>query len=368
MVSSIPRLLLAQGGGLVGLLVMGMVGVAQSQQCNALFGQQQQVILGDTGAQFFPENNNCPDRIVAPECAGGIILRYTDPDDPHHLTRYACAASPANGENLPLVIHFHGARAPTVDESFSGYEGKPPKTDLLAEMTSTSLAPGKTGYVLLMPQGRCLTAPRAYGGNGTHHDIWWKDPRSNFDVRAAQAFIRQLYTRTTQDEQGNPIPLPANFATVDQKRVYLMGHSNGAFFAHMLMFLFPTQFAAAATAAGADPYAQVECPTPTPLVTRKVPVITVHATCDPLVACDCSDCQRSPNEPVVENWVQTMLRRGWTADLLQDVVTDESHEQVVCGCEFGPILRQRLCPESAHGFPNPQLPSMFAYLRRYHLP
>lgn len=350
-----------------GLLWYGMIGVAQSQQCQPIYGEQQSVILGPNGEQFYPGNQQCPDQIVAPQCPGGTILRYLDPQDPHHLTRYACLAAPSSSIELPLVVYFHGARATTVDASFAGYQGDPPKTHLLALMSSTSLVPGRTGYALLMIQGRCTTAPGNFGGKGVHHDHWFKDPRNNFDVRATQAFLQQIFTRTTQDEYGHAVPLPAALATVDRKRVYLMGHSNGAFFVHMLMLMFPNQFAAAATAAGGDPYTQVNCQTPYPSIGRRVPLIIVHAACDPLVLCSCTSCD--PGTPVVDGWTKTLtMRLGWTSNIFQDVITASDHIQIVSSCQFGSVTRQRLCPASAHEFPNSQLPLMFSFLRRHQLP
>lgn len=343
-----------------------MLGGAHSQECDPVTGSPPaQVILGHGGAQFFPANRNCPDNIVAPQCTGGTILRYRDPADPDQLMRYACVASPKNGEDVPMVVHFHGAQTPTVDVAFSGYLGSPPKTDLLAQMNSTSLAPGKVGYVLLMPQGRCLRAPNSITGDGMHHDIWFKDAVNNLDIRAAKAFMQQVNDRSTLDESGHPIPVPDTLASVDPIRVYVMGHSNGAFFAHLFGFMFPSDFAAVATAAGADPFLAV-CPIPYPTEGRKLPVMLVHATCDPLVLCDCTDCPGSTT--TVEKWAATLTQLGWGDNILQDVITDTSHIQIVRQCSYGPASLQTLCPTSAHDFPNPQLTKMLNFLGTYTLP
>jgi len=341
--------------------------VAHAQTCNAVTGSPpSQAILGPSGEQFYPQNTNCPDQVVAPQCAGGAILRYVDPADPNQLTRYACAASPADGQSLPLIVHFHGSKEATVDVEFSGYAGAPAATNLLASSSTASLAPGKTGYALLMPQGRCTTAPDGSDGPGMHHDAWFKDPVNNLDVRAAQAFLQQLSTRTTLDAEGNTVPLPATLATVDFTRVYLSGISNGAFFAHLMGLYFPQQFAAGATAAGADPFARQPCPVPHPPAPRQIPVMVVHATCDPVVLCTCRGCDTG--EATVEQWFQALTQLGWPKASRNDVITDESHTQVVGVCEFTSTIQQRLCPRTAHGdYPNAQLPSMYAFLQKFAL-
>lgn len=350
---------------LTGLAVLSTLGSAQGQSCSPETGSPpSQVILGDDGSQFFPENRNCPKPIVAPQCAGGTILRYVDPLDPDRLTRYACVASPPGGEDLPLVVYFHGSLIETVDVDFAGYQGNPPKTDLLAHVNTASLAPGKTGYVLLMPQGRCLRVPPGADGDGMHHDEWFKDGQTNLDIRAAQAFIQQLQNRVTLDEQGNPVSLPASLATVDDSRIYLTGHSNGAFFAHLVGLLFPQQFAALATAAGADPFARGPCPVAYPPRPRKIPVMVVHAACDPIVLCDCYGCD--PSKATVEQWFDALARLRWPPRRRNDVITSNDHTRVVADCQFSSVrVQKRRCPLHAHDFPNPQLPSMFRFLQRY---
>lgn len=341
----------------------------RSQQCDPESGLPPgEVILGPRGEQFSPENTTCPDPIAAPECPGGLILRYVDPADPDRLVRYACVGFPPGGSNLPLLIHFHGSHEFSADENFSGFEGNPPKTNLLAQVNFASLAPGKAGYVLLMPQGRCITAPPPPHGDGSgmHFDEWYKDPQNNLDVRATQAFIQQLLDRVTLDEQGNPLPLPQTFPTIDPSRIYLNGISNGAFFAHLLGLMFPNQFAAIATAAGADPFARGPCPVPYPPTSRKIPVMVVHAACDPVVLCDCRGCDSA--EATVAQWFKALSRRGWSDRLLNNRITNTDHTRAVPRCRFKDIDRQRLCPRSAHDdYPNPQTLVMFSFLKRFSL-
>ncbi len=343
---------------------------AQAQECNQETGLPPgQEILGPHGEQFFPQNTNCPDEIVAPQCEGGTILRYVDPADPNRLVRYACVASAQRGETLPLIVFFHGSRIQTVDEEFSGFEGKPPRTDLLARVKSASLAPRKLGYILLMPQGRCITAPEppVADGDGMHFDEWYKDAENNLDIRATLAFIQQLIDRTTLDDQGNLVPLPNTITTIDTQRIYLMGSSNGAFFAHLMGLMFSDQIAAVATHAGADPFARGPCPVPYPPASRRIPVMVVHATCDPIVLCDCNDCDTT--EATVAQWFEALAENGWSSRILNNLITNTRATRRVGRCQFTDIDRQRLCPEAAHKtYPNALLPTMFRFLKKYSLP
>ncbi len=326
---------------------------AHAQACNATTGSApQDVILGPHGEQFYPQNTNCPDQFVAPVCTGGITLHWKDPQDPNGLTRYACASSPAGGKNLPLVVFLHPSRITTVDETFGGKPGSTPDTDLLAQSTTVKLNPKETGYVLLMPQGRCLTSPPTSSGNGSRFDVWYKDPVNNLDVRAVQQFIQQLENRQTLDESLAPETLPSSFATVDVTRQYLMGWSDGVYLAHYLALEFPTQFASVATFAGADPFSRDPCPTPYPAVARKPPVMVVHSSCDPIELCS-----------NVEDWFTALRGQGWPTSALDDVITDTSHTQIQTACSQESATQQRSCPEAAHlEYANPQLPTMFQWL------
>lgn len=327
--------------------------------CSAVTGSSPgELILGPGGEQFRPANEACPDDFVAPVCAGGVVLRYTDPDDPSGLVRYACAASPAETASAPLVVFLHPSRVASVDGVFGGDGRVPAATRLLAQSSTTSLAPGTTGFVLLMPQGRCLRSPPDSSGDGTRFDVWFQDPARNLDVRAVRAFVEQLASRVTQDERGKPEALPASFAGFDPKRVYLMGWSNGAFLAHLLALRFPSQFAAVATFAAGDPFARGPCVTSLPEVSRKVPILVTQAECDPAMFC-----------AETQAWIATLRQAGWSSSAAQLVITDASKLHVVGSCDQGSATQQRECPKAAHfTYANPRLSSMFAFLRQYALP
>lgn len=332
---------------------------ASADTCSPTTGSPPgELILGPGGEQFRPANEACPDDFVAPVCNGGVVLRHRDPDDPSGLTRYACASSPARASSLPLVVFLHPSRVESVDGVFGGAGRVPAATRILAQSTTTSLAPGTSGFLLLMPQGRCLRSPPDSSGDGTRFDVWYQDPARNLDVRSVRAFIQQLATRTTQDERGTPVALPASFGSFDPKRVYLMGWSNGAFLAHLLALALPDQFAAVATFAAGDPFARGPCVTSLPKVSRKIPIQVTQAECDPAMFCT-----------ETQAWIETLRRAGWSSSAAQLVITDSSKLHVVGACDQGSATQQRECPKAAHfTYANPQLSSMYAFLRQHALP
>ena len=318
-------------------------------------GPPADVYLGPSGEQFYPANQSCPDHIVAPSCEGGTRLVYQDPQDPNHLVRYACLSSPGGTAALPMLVFLHPSRIDSVDYVFGGSGGKKPSTDLVAQ-SSTALLGKTRGYIVLMPQGRCLKAPAESSGDGTRFDVFYKDRDKNLDIRAIRAFIAQVKTRQTFDDTGKPVSL-SNVPAVDAKRVFLMDWSNGGYMAHLLALFWPAEFTAAASFAGADPFARPPCPVPYPKVSRKPPIAVVHSECDPVLPCS-----------EVEDWLSALKGLGWPDSSLDDIVTDASHTQRVHECGTTSSSRQRQCPATAHFlFANPQLPTMFGFLRKFHL-
>ena len=341
------------------VLVMCASAARAADSCDAATGSPPgTLILGPQGQQFRPQNVDCPDDFVAPSCPGGVVLRYRDPQDPSAITRYACAASPAKASKLPLVVFLHPSRVSSVDGVFGGEGRTPPATRLLAQSTTASLAPGTTGYLLLMPQGRCMKSPPDSSGDGSRFDVWYQDPAQNLDMRATLAFIDQLTSRTTLNESGQTVGLPSSFGTFDPKRVYLMSWSNGAFLAHLLALLHPEAFAAAASFAGGDPFSRGPCVTPVPSPARRVPIMLVQAACDPLMFC--SEAQA---------WITTLRKSGWSSAMAQIVITDTTKTQVLGVCDQGSPTQERECPKTAHfTYANGQLATMFSFLKQYTLP
>ncbi len=330
-----------------------------AEACDASTGSPPgELLTGPRGEQFRPENQACPDDFVAPSCEGGTVLRYRDPEDPSGITRYACAAAPSRAANLPLVVFLHPSRVESVDGVFGGAGRVPSSTRLLAQSTSTSLAPSTTGFVLLMPQGRCMRSPPDSSGDGSRFDVWYQNPDRNLDVRATEAFIDQLARRATEDERGERVTLPAAFGGFDRTRVYLMGWSNGAYLAHLMALTHADRIAAVATFAAGDPFARGPCVTPLPAPTRKVPILVVQASCDPLMFCS-----------ETSAWIARLRDAGWASDTARIVVTDTAKVQVVGSCDQGSATQQRECPKAAHfTYANPQLATMYAFLRQHALP
>lgn len=343
------------------VLLAALTGAAHAQdECDATTGSPaSQPFLGPNGEQFYPENRDCPDRVVAPECPGGETLHYVDPADPNQLTRYACVSSPPDAAGLPLVVFLHGSRITSVDRLFGGGRFQGATTDFQALQASTDLGGPTPGYVLLMPQGRCLISPPFSSGDGVRMDTWYKDPEQNLDVRAIRAFIDQLETRNTFDEAGNPVSVPSTIATIDRKRVYLTDWSNGGYMSHLLALAFPDEFAAVASFASGDPYARQPCPTAFPTeLSRKPGMMTVHAACDPILNCE-----------TVEEWVTALTDNGWSAADNVDVITDITKVQLLDGCETRSDALSGTCTGAAHNtYANPQLPTMFEFLKGYELP
>ena len=342
-----------------GLLALGSVTPSAAQSCDPATGSPPgELFLGPNGEQFFPQNATCPDQFVAPVCKNGTKLTYVDPQDPNQLRRYACVSSPANASTLPLVVFLHPSRIRTIDSQFGGQGPVAPSTQLQQYQGSADLGGATPGYVLLMPQGRCLKAPPSSSGDGTRFDVFYKDAAQNLDVRAVRAFIQQLADRSTFDENGNAVALPASLAAVDPKRVYLMDWSNGGYLSHMLALNYPEQFAAVASFANGDPFDRGPCPVPMPAVSRRPGMMVVHAECDPLVPCS-----------EVTSWLEALRGAGWSVADTVDVITDTNKIQVLAQCSQSSQSAQHQCPASAHNtYANPQLPAMFAFLKRYQLP
>lgn len=326
-----------------------------AESCDPLTGSPPaEVFLGPRGEQFFPQNTACPDRIVAPVCEGGRRLVYRDDQDPDHLVRYACVSASEASAPLPLLVFLHPSRIDSVDYVFGGSPDRKPATSLLAQSATASLGSAR-GYVLLTPQGRCLRAPSESSGDGTRFDVFYKDRERNLDVRAIRAFIQQVTAQRTFDDAGRTVSLAGAVAPIDAKRVYLMDWSNGGYMAHFLALSWPNEFTAAVSFASADPFARSPCPVPYPAVSRKPPIAVVHAECDPVLACS-----------EVEDWLAALRGLGWPSSSLLDVVTDASHVQRVRACETLTPSQQRQCPAAAHFlFANPQVPTMFEFLRRF---
>lgn len=160
-----------------------------------------------------------------------------------------------------------------------------------------------------------------YGRTGAIQDEYM----SLSDLADAYGFIMVAPDGTPSDAQNNPrfwnasaaccnwsgkelndsaylsdiVDLIKNQYTIDPKRVYIIGHSNGAFMAHRLAHDHSGTFAAIVSLAGADQ--SVERPTPS----HPVHVLQIHGNADTAIAYDGGEIQSSAYPGArqsVENW------------------------------------------------------------------
>lgn len=206
----------------------------------------------------------------------GLPLAWVDLDG---VSRYTCVFRPPGagpGAPRPLVIFFNGAGG--------NASGVYDHTSLRLNATSFDFYLGvNSGFTLASVQSRNLHWP--YGAqDGSHQDILHRDlgsPSTNPDIANVDRLIDML----------------AADGSVDGERVYVMGWSNGGFFAQEYAIarrVTPTpgghHVAAAAVYSAADPFndtnpGEVPSCRLDPYPTSTVPILVVGRSCD-IVACD----------------------------------------------------------------------------------
>ncbi|HUY27337.1 MAG TPA: PHB depolymerase family esterase [Candidatus Binataceae bacterium] len=215
---------------------------ARAAQCGP-FGDPPATVDHGTFASFLTRHN--------PICSGGEVLGpWTDADG---SARYSCRYAPAAASitnPLPLVIFLHGSIATADSVKMTGLPG----------LIATADLGGKTpGFILLAPQGRYTN--HFYPGMdsaGFGWDNWYRQLspqgavtiggvryQENPDAAAIDHFIAE------QVAAGN----------VDQRRIYVMGWSNGAAFA-LLYALNRPSVAAAAVYSAPNPFGAFDDPCP----------------------------------------------------------------------------------------------------------
>lgn len=234
-----------------------------------------------------------PDPIVTPEVVpacrtsdssapffdDGLPLEWAGPDG---FTRYAClyrppAASPMNPR--PLVVFLHGGGAGEAGDVYD-------HTSLRQKAETFHLAPDplRYGFFLLSVQGRSLHYPTDYPRDGHHHDFYYRDlasPSANPDVANLDRLLDGLVAE----------------GSVDTRRIYVTGWSNGGFFGQMYgiaRHAAPTpggnRVAAVAVFSAADPFHNINhgqnpsCQLD-PYPRSALPIFLVSRACD-VVACD----------------------------------------------------------------------------------
>jgi predicted esterase len=252
-----------------------------------------------------PPPSCSPKRGKSFQAYDGPPLTWNDPSS-GVSTQRACVyrppgASPSKPRALLVFLHGSGGNA---DHMYDLTELREK-----AETSSLSGGSGDPGFFLASAQGRNLHFPHKWF-DGPHWDTYFRDfgaESLNPDVRAIDHVIDSV----------------ASGGAVDPKRIYIMGWSNGAFFAHaygIARSVTPTPghhyVAAVVGFAGGDPFSGIQdgespsCALAT-YPRSDVPILDVHRACDSLVACD--EAQREkfhlpPGNPV-ESWLTTYAEK-----------------------------------------------------------
>jgi len=315
------------------------------------------------------------------------------------LTRHACVYRPEGAtpqSPRPLVLWFH----PGGDGAVNAQE-----TSLLAKAASFDLSgdPERPGFVLAAIHGRRLFFPTKGDRHGeTHHDFYYRDlasPSSNPDIANADAWI----DRFVEDE-----------GIVDDRRIYVMGWSNGAFFGQLYAIARHetatpggARVAAAAVFAAGDPFHSIvrnpftdelyagnpSCRLDT-YPTSDVPILLVYRTCDLATPCGASDNDCFTGDPgyVTSDWLAHApsvgithitgfmihgLESGSSTDTNATVCSDVGAVCTTASCAQDPAGVGCLClvnhmrwPDGKYGSGSgvDREPGMLTYLRQHSLP
>jgi poly(3-hydroxybutyrate) depolymerase len=274
--------------------------------------------------------------LTPPACHTGSATRASfDDGAPRSWTdavngdpRAACVYKPSGTSAAalrPLVVYLHGSggSADAIYDSTS-LRAKAPTFDITGDTS-------RPGFVLASDQGRNMTNANG-NAPAARHDLYDRDlasPSTNPDIRNLDKLIDDLVA-----EGG-----------IDRARIFLMGWSNGAFFAQLYGFArydTPTpggnRVAAVAVFDGADPYAKPTDADPEgcsyvapPHVA--LPVMIVHRACS-IVSCD-ADQRVSLGEPPgfdVESWIAraiaTLEHIAWPDGVADKSGTDYEPEML----------------------------------------
>lgn len=230
------------------------------------------------------ERRTLAEPLTVPACTTSRVGRARFDDGPARtwvvdgVTRAACVYVPPSasaGRPRPLLVYLHGSggSASAIYDTTS-LRAKAPSFDLAGD--------GSAGFVLAAHQGR---NQRNENGNppASRHDVYFRA----FEGRVANADARSLDTLIDDLVAAG---------TVDPKRIFLTGWSNGAFFAQeyaLFRARTPTprgnRVAAVVAFDGADPFDTPRrdlegCALTTPPAAR-LPVMLVHRACS-IVGCD----------------------------------------------------------------------------------
>jgi len=292
------------------------------------------------------------------------------------VVRYACLFRPAGASALsprPLLIFLHGGGIGTADAVYdnTSLRWKAERYDLTGD--------GRRSFLLLSIQGRNLHYPTHAPRDGHHHDFYYRDlrsPSANPDVANLDRLIDGLVAE----------------GSVDRRRVYLMGWSNGGFFGQMYAIARHAtstpggnRVAAVVAYTAADPFHNLnpdQVPScrldPYPLST--VPIFLLSRSCD-IVACDEPQAATflthgTVVEPghVVEPWVRDLATRVGNPNVSRRIVGGAGLAVRVCTpaplcAPASGLLNHVRWPDGvADGSGIDHEPDMLDFLRAYPLP
>jgi poly(3-hydroxybutyrate) depolymerase len=244
--------------------------------------------------------------------------------------RAACVFEPpgtSSAARVPLVVFFHGSHGSAGDAYDAAL--------LRAKAASFHLggAGAPQGFVLASVQGRNLEWPNK-NPPGSHHDFYFRDlasPSANPDIRNADRLVDELAAK------GN----------VDPARIYVMGWSNGAFFASLYSIArhdTPTpaghRVAAAVAFAGGDPFsnttpnASPSCAMTT-VPTTHAPIQLIHRACDTIVPCNTAQGSDAPPGFDVESWARTLRERAHDPNVVDILLDRAGHTVQTCEASCG---------------------------------
>ncbi len=242
------------------------------------------------------------------------------------------AASPSSQRPLVVFLHGSGGSADDVYDATS-LRQKAESFDLVGDGT-------RTGFFLASDQGRNMPNPNGDLGAAPRHDIYFRDfstHSENPDYRAVDHIID-----TT-----------AAGGAVDPSRIFVVGWSNGAFFAQqyaLARFTTPTpggfRVAGAVAFAGADPFddpmaSEEGACSDRPYPQSQPAVYVIHRACDAAVACDAAQSAHFANPPGydVVDWATTL--QGSIGATVQQVILEATGAQATaCDDDFS------LCTET----------------------
>jgi polyhydroxybutyrate depolymerase len=212
---------------------------------------------------------------------------------------------------VPLVVLLHGYTSD--GETQARYFGLPDQAD-------------RAGFLLATPNGtRDLMGNRFWNATDACCD-WFRTGVD--DVTYIDAVIDEIAARYA----------------VDPARVFVVGHSNGAFMAHRYACDRSTRVAAVVTLAGMQWKDQSHCDPSSP-----VSVLQVHGTNDETVRYDGGTMPNGARYPgaveTVGDWAQhngctgSLTATGRTLDLDRWAAADETREDDYTGCPTGTDVR-----------------------------